>query len=132
MCCSRPGSYGWSCSSRSRSTTWRGSHSSRERSSRAITSRGTSRPIRDAISNYDTQFIRSFVYAGVSTTIALVIAYPLAYAIAFRAGKWKNALLLMVIVPFFVTYLIRTLSWETILDDNGIVVERPAGGRGPR
>ena len=42
--------------------------------------------------------------------------------IAFRGGRWRNALLLLVIVPFFVTYLIRTLSWETILSDSGIVV----------
>jgi spermidine/putrescine transport system permease protein len=77
----------------------------------------------DAISAYHEQFLRSFFYAGLSTVVALVISYPLAYAIAFRAGKWKNGLLLMVIVPFFVTYLIRTLSWETILDDDGAVVD---------
>ncbi len=76
----------------------------------------------DAISNYDQQLIRSFLYAGAATAIALAIGYPLAYAIAFRGGKWKTALLLLVILPFFVTYLIRTLSWETILEDNGIVV----------
>ena len=76
----------------------------------------------DALSNYDTQLIRSFVYAGAATLIAFVIGYPLAYAIAFRGGKWKNALLFLVIVPFFVTYLIRTLSWETILGDDGFVV----------
>ena len=51
-----------------------------------------------------------------------MIAYPLAYVIAFRGGRWRNALLLAVIVPFFVTYLIRTLSWETILSDSGFVV----------
>ena len=66
----------------------------------------------DAISNYDQQLIRSFVYAGASTAFALAIGYPLAYAIAFRGGKWKTALLLLVILPFFVTYLIRTLSWR--------------------
>jgi spermidine/putrescine transport system permease protein len=77
----------------------------------------------DAIKNYDQQFIRSFVYAGSATLIALAIGYPLAYAIAFRGGKWKTALLLLVILPFFVTYLIRTLSWETILADNGTVVD---------
>jgi spermidine/putrescine transport system permease protein len=77
----------------------------------------------DAISNYDQQLIRSFVYAGASTAFALAIGYPLAYAIAFRGGKWKTALLLLVILPFFVTYLIRTLSWETILADNGAVVD---------
>ena len=76
----------------------------------------------DAISNYHEQLIRSFLYAGSATLIALAIGYPLAYAIAFRGGKWKTALLLLVILPFFVTYLIRTLSWETILEDDGIVV----------
>jgi spermidine/putrescine transport system permease protein len=76
----------------------------------------------DALSNYDTQLVRSFVYAGAATLISFVIGYPLAYAIAFRGGKWKNALLFLVIVPFFVTYLIRTLSWETILADDGLVV----------
>jgi spermidine/putrescine transport system permease protein len=76
----------------------------------------------DALRDYDEQFIRSFEYAGLATVIALLIGYPLAYVIAFRGGRWRNALLLMVIVPFFVTYLIRTLSWETILSDSGIVV----------
>jgi spermidine/putrescine transport system permease protein len=76
----------------------------------------------DALTDYDEQFIRSFEYAGLATLIALLIGYPLAYVIAFRGGRWKNALLLLVIVPFFVTYLIRTLSWETILSDSGVVV----------
>jgi spermidine/putrescine transport system permease protein len=77
----------------------------------------------DAISNYSEQFLRSFEYAGLATLIALAIGYPLAYVIAFRGGKWRNALLLAVILPFFVTYLIRTLSWQTILDDDGVVVD---------
>jgi spermidine/putrescine transport system permease protein len=76
----------------------------------------------DALSNYDTQLFRSFLYAGAATLIAFAVGYPLAYAIAFRGGKWKNALLFLVIVPFFVTYLIRTLSWETILADDSVVV----------
>jgi spermidine/putrescine transport system permease protein len=76
----------------------------------------------DALSNYDTQLFRSFLYAGAATLIAFAVGYPLAYVIAFRGGKWKNALLFLVIVPFFITYLIRTLSWETILEDDGIVV----------
>jgi spermidine/putrescine transport system permease protein len=77
----------------------------------------------DALSDFDEQFVRSFEYAGLATVIALAIGYPLAYVIAFRGGRWRNALLLAVIVPFFVTYLIRTLSWETILSDSGLVVE---------
>ena len=76
----------------------------------------------DALSDFSEQFVRSFEYAGMATLAALIIGYPLAYVIAFRGGKWRNALLLAVIVPFFVTYLIRTLSWETILSDSGVVV----------
>jgi spermidine/putrescine transport system permease protein len=77
----------------------------------------------NAISDFSEQFLRSFEYAGLATLLGLAIGYPLAYVIAFRAGRWRNALLLAVIVPFFVTYLIRTLSWETILSDSGVVVE---------
>src|SRR4051794_29647451 len=76
----------------------------------------------DAVSAYHTQFVRSLEYAGLATAIALVISYPLAYWIAFRGGRWKNLFLLLVIAPFFVTYLIRTLAWETILSDGGVVV----------
>jgi spermidine/putrescine transport system permease protein len=76
----------------------------------------------DAWSNYGTQFARSFWYAGLSTLLSLLIGYPLAYAIAFRGGRWRNALLLAVILPFFVTYLVRTLAWETILDDSSPLV----------
>ncbi len=76
----------------------------------------------DAISDYNEQFLRSFEYAAMATIAALLIGYPLAYFIAFRGGKWRNAMLLAVIAPFFVTYLIRTLSWETILSDSGFVV----------
>lgn len=76
----------------------------------------------DAVTEFKPQFIRSIEYAGVATAIALLISYPLAYWIAFRGGRWKNLFLLLVIAPFFVTYLIRTLAWETILADNGVVV----------
>jgi spermidine/putrescine transport system permease protein len=74
-------------------------------------------------SRFDAQFLRAFVYAIAATAIALVIAYPLAYAIAFRGGKWKNALLLAVVAPFFTTYLIRTIAWTTILSDDSIIVD---------
>jgi spermidine/putrescine transport system permease protein len=76
----------------------------------------------DAISRYDENFLRSFMYAGIATLIALLIAYPLAYMIAFRGGRWKNALLFVVVAPFFTTYLIRTLAWTTILSDDSFVV----------
>ncbi|MEA2361259.1 MAG: spermidine/putrescine transport system permease protein [Thermoleophilaceae bacterium] len=76
----------------------------------------------DSASQFREQFFRSFEYAGMATLICFAIGYPLAYVMAFRAGRWRNAMLLAVIVPFFVTYLIRTLSWETILNDDGAVV----------
>jgi len=75
-----------------------------------------------AIRDYHAQFVRSLEYAGLATVLALVISYPVAYWIAFRGGRWKNLLLLFIVAPFFVTYLIRTLAWETILSDNGFVV----------
>src|SRR3954453_13628890 len=77
----------------------------------------------EAFSAYDTQFLRSFYYAGAATLIALVIAYPLAYAIAFKAGRWRNLMLFAVVAPFFTTYLIRTIAWETILSDESPVTE---------
>ena len=76
----------------------------------------------DAISDFSEQLIRSFQFAAMATVAAVLIGYPLAYVIAFRGGRWRNALLLAVIAPFFVTYLIRTLSWQTILSDSGTVV----------
>jgi spermidine/putrescine transport system permease protein len=76
----------------------------------------------DALRNYRGQFIRSLEYAGIATMLALLLSYPVAYWIAFRGGRWKNLLLLFIVAPFFVTYLIRTLAWETILSDNGFVV----------
>ena len=77
---------------------------------------------REALSDNREQLVRSFWYAGIATVLALAFSYPLAYWIAFRAGKWKNVFLVLVVAPFFVTYLIRTIAWQTILSDDGAVV----------
>ena len=77
---------------------------------------------KDALTLYQTQFVRSIQYAGIATLLSLLISYPLAYWIALKSGRWRNLFLLLVVAPFFVTYLIRTLAWETILSDNGFVV----------
>ena len=77
----------------------------------------------DAFSLYRGHFVRSLEYAAIATVIAFLISYPLAYWIAFRGGRWKNLLLLLIIAPFFVTYLIRTLAWKTILADQGFVLD---------
>jgi spermidine/putrescine transport system permease protein len=77
---------------------------------------------KEAFTLYDTQFVRSFYYAGIATVLALAIAYPLAYGIVFHGGRYKYLLLLLVLAPFLTTYLIRTLAWETILNDQSPVV----------
>ena len=76
----------------------------------------------DSLSGYHEQLVRSFFYAGIATVACLLLAYPLAYWIAFRAGPWRNLFLLMIVAPFFVTYLVRTLAWLNILADQGPVV----------
>ena len=73
------------------------------------------------IANQD-QYVRSFFYAALATILALAIAYPLAYAIAFKSGKYRNILLVLVIAPFFTSFLLRTIAWTQILADSGPVV----------
>jgi spermidine/putrescine transport system permease protein len=76
----------------------------------------------DVLLRNDTQIIRSVLYGLVTTALTLVIAYPLAYAIAFRGGRFKNALLFLVILPFFVSFIIRTIQWKFVLADEGIIL----------
>ena len=67
-------------------------------------------------------FGRSLIYALLATIIALLISYPLAYALAFKSGKYKNLLLVLVIAPFFTSFLLRTVAWKQILGEEGFVV----------
>lgn len=76
----------------------------------------------DAFKEYYPQFVRSLLYAGTATLLCLLLGYPLAYLIAFKAGRWRNVILVLVIAPFFTSFLIRTLAWKTILADGGPVV----------
>jgi spermidine/putrescine transport system permease protein len=73
----------------------------------------------DAISDNADQLIRSFAYAGTATVLTILIGYPVAYVIAFRGGRYRNVLLGLVVVPFFTSFLIRTLAWQTVLFDDG-------------
>jgi spermidine/putrescine transport system permease protein len=75
----------------------------------------------EVISQYWDLYVRSAIFALATTAITLAIGYPVAYTIAFRGGRFKNALLLVVVLPFFVSFVIRTLNWRMILSDNGIV-----------
>lgn len=77
----------------------------------------------DALTEYYPQYLRSVLYAGSATVLCLLLGYPLAYLIAFKAGRWRNLLLVLVIAPFFTSFLIRTLAWKTILADGGPVVD---------
>jgi spermidine/putrescine transport system permease protein len=76
----------------------------------------------DAFVENREQFGRSFVYATIATLLALAIAYPLAYAIALKGGKLKNFMLILVIAPFFTSFLLRTVAWKQILGEEGFVV----------
>jgi spermidine/putrescine transport system permease protein len=78
----------------------------------------------DAISDYHTQFIRSIGYAATATVLCLIIGFPLAYFTAFKAGRYKNLILLLIILPFFTSYVLRTVAWQLILSDSGWVVSR--------
>jgi spermidine/putrescine transport system permease protein len=76
----------------------------------------------DGWNQYHTQFIRSIVYGLITTLLCLVIAYPVAYWIAFRGGAHKSSLLFLILLPFFVSFVIRTQSWNFILSDNGMLL----------
>lgn len=78
----------------------------------------------NAIADYHEQFLRSLLYAGAATAIDLVIAFPLAYFMAYKAGRLRNVMLLLVVLPFFMSFVLRIVSWQLILADDGWVVER--------
>src|SRR3954454_21534877 len=73
----------------------------------------------DAFQEYSGLFLRSFVYALTATVVCILLGFPLAYAIAFKAGRYKNLMLVAVIAPLFTSFLVRTLSWKLLLSDNG-------------
>jgi spermidine/putrescine transport system permease protein len=75
-----------------------------------------------ALGQFTPQFLRSIVFAGAATVLTFLISYPLAYTIAFKGGRAKNLLLFLVVAPFFTSFLLRTLSWELILGDDGVLL----------
>jgi spermidine/putrescine transport system permease protein len=74
------------------------------------------------VNQYRAQFVTSLEFAAFATIIDLVISYPIAYWIAFYGGRKKNFFLIMLLVPFFVSFVIRTLVWQFILSDNGFFI----------
>ncbi|HEY0903494.1 MAG TPA: ABC transporter permease [Marmoricola sp.] len=77
----------------------------------------------DALEQYSGTFARSLGYALAATVACVLLGYPLAYAIAFKAGRWKNLMLVAVIAPFFTSFLVRTLAWKMLLGDQGFIVD---------
>ncbi len=74
-----------------------------------------------ALTDFAPQFGRSILFAGLATFFAFCLAYPLAYAMAFKAGRWRNVMLIAVIAPFFTSFILRTVAWRQILADEGPV-----------
>ncbi len=75
----------------------------------------------DGITQYQTQFVRSVMISVTVTFLCLVLAYPMTYWIAFYGGRWKSSILLLILLPFFVSFVIRTVQWKFLLGDNGII-----------
>ncbi len=75
-----------------------------------------------AFTDFGGQLVRAFAYAGIATVLALLIAYPVAYFIAFKGGRYRNVLLGLVMIPFFTSFLLRTIAWQSLLNDNGPVL----------
>jgi spermidine/putrescine transport system permease protein len=75
-----------------------------------------------AVSTYWEQILRSLFYGACATLICVVAGYPMAYWIAFRAGPHKSTYLLLILLPFFVSFVLRTISWRFLLADNGVVL----------
>lgn len=76
----------------------------------------------DGIVNYHQQFVRSMEYGGIATALQILIGYPVAYWIAFKGGNRKSVYLFLLLLPFFVSFVLRTISWQLILADDGIVL----------
>ncbi|MEU0254643.1 ABC transporter permease [Streptomyces sp. NPDC006184] len=76
----------------------------------------------DVVRTYHVQLLRSLVYGAAATVGCAVVGYPVAYWIAFRAGRHKSVFLFLLLLPFFVSFVIRTQSWNVVLADHGVLL----------
>jgi spermidine/putrescine transport system permease protein len=74
------------------------------------------------IDTYHAAYVTSLIFAAIATVFDLVVSFPIAYWIAMHGGRRKNFFLMMLLVPFFVSFVIRTFVWQFILSGDGIVV----------
>jgi spermidine/putrescine transport system permease protein len=66
-------------------------------------------------------FARSFKIAGITTLVCFLLGYPMAYWLARRPPRWRNTLLLLLMIPFWTNFLVRTYAWILILRDTGLI-----------
>jgi spermidine/putrescine transport system permease protein len=66
-------------------------------------------------------FARSFKIAGITTLVCFLLGYPMAYWLATRPARWRNTLLLLLMIPFWTNFLVRTYAWILILRDSGLI-----------
>ena len=75
-----------------------------------------------ALTGYESIYLRSLEWAAIATSLCLLLAYPMTYWIAFYGGRWKSSLLFMILLPFFVSFVIRTVQWKFLLGDTGLIL----------
>lgn len=76
----------------------------------------------ESLADYQTQLIRSLLYGAVTSIVLIVMAFPVAYWIAFHAGRRKSTYLFLIMLPFFVSFVLRTISWRMLLTDDGVLL----------
>ncbi|WP_433477899.1 ABC transporter permease [Spirillospora sp. CA-142024] len=76
----------------------------------------------DGLDTYGDKFVRSLWYGLIATVACIVVAYPAAYWIAFRGGRNKSTYLFLLLLPYFVSFILRTVSWKLVLTDNGPIL----------
>lgn len=74
-----------------------------------------------AIGNFTGTFIDSIILGGVSTGICLLLAYPLAYSIARASARVQQTMVMIVMLPMWMNFLLRTYAWMSILEDKGFI-----------
>jgi spermidine/putrescine transport system permease protein len=77
----------------------------------------------DSFTQYTGQWERSALYAGLGCLISIGLSYPIAYWIAFYGGTRKSTYLFLILLPFFVSFVLRTIAWNYLLGDQGIVLQ---------
>jgi spermidine/putrescine transport system permease protein len=74
-----------------------------------------------SVGQYSNVFLRSIWLGAVATVVSLVLGYPLAYIIAKTNAKRQNVMVMLVMLPMWMNFLLRTYAWMTLLEDNGLI-----------